>query len=201
MEHWKYEPFTYQICLPPAALRKSFHEMTPEEVQAHLSWYMDVLPQRIDYLSDTIAEELPCERSALDLSPESLRLVWRWFLKVGKTEEAEKLLHHRKVVKPTLQTEYILQDIGKYLGETFVRNHGCLHWGFFLNSGDHYENQVLVLGFKDQSVSPPFQMRFEPMHMARGLAFLALGAYGHPAEPDEDALIKWYQRWEQFCFD
>ena len=199
MQHWKHEEFSYDICIPP--FTKDVDDMSHEEIAMYFSWFMSVLPQRIDYLSEVCAAELSCDRSAMDLSPESLRLLWRWFLKVAKTEDA--ILHRRPVQRPTMQTEYILRDVGMYLGETFQRNHESLHWGYYLKPVDHYAYWPLIMGFVDRSCTPPFKMVFEPIGMAGRQAINALGAFRveKPPIPDEDALIKLYHRWEQFCID
>ena len=192
---WNPERLTYDICIPP--LTKNFCELTHEETKAYFSWYMTAIPQRIDYLSTTCAGQLKCDRSELDLSPKSLQILWRWFMQVAKTEAAPQDAGSRPGKQLTLQTEYILRDIGMYLGETFVANHKSLHWGYYeAPKSDVFVNRPVIIGFEDRSYTPPFKAAFEPIHMAR---VQALRSIQKPME--ENDLIGLYQKWEQYCID
>ena len=185
----------YDICIPP--LTKNIYELTHAEAEAYFSWYLTVLPQRIDYLSKTCAGQLKCNRSELDLSQESLKILWRWFLRVIKTEEAPQDADPRPRKQLTLQTEYILRDLGMYLGETFVTNHKSLHWGYYEDpKGDVFVNRPVIMGFEDRKYTPPFKAAFEPIHMTR---IQALKTVQKPM--DENALFRLYQHWEQYCID
>ena len=129
---WQIKPLTYDICIPP--LKSNLYEMNDEEAQACFDWYMSVLPERIKYVSETAAHKLGCSVETFDLTPESLIPLWEWFLSVAEKEPAS-IQHEviRSDYQLSLQTEYILRDIGMYLGEAFVKNHSSLHWGIKKN--------------------------------------------------------------------
>ena len=193
--HWKPEHLSYGICIPP--LTKNIYELTHEETETYFSWYMNILPQRIAYLSEICAAELKCDRSELDLSAESLRILWRWFLKAAKTETAPTSSDPRHRKQLTLQTEYILRDVGMYLGETFRTNHSSLRWGYYEEPrSDVFVNRPVIIGFEDRRYTPPFKAVFEPIHMARVQAVRIIDHRGR-----EDDLFELYRKWEQFCVD
>ena len=194
--HWNPEQLTYQICIPPLHA-KNICDFSHEEAEAYFLWYMEAVPQRVAYLSETCAAQLRCDRSALDLSPESLRLLWRWFLLAAKTEPAPQAAVSRTKKQLTLQTEYILRDIGMYLGEVFCARHKSLFWGHFETpKHDFFVNQAVIMGFEDRSYVPPFKMVFEPIHMAGVQAAKIL----HGQMKEED-LLQLYRHWEKYCIE
>ena len=80
---------------------------------------------------------------------------------------------HGKLVRPksrrlTLETEYILRDIGMYLGETFRKNNPHIDWAYYTQPRrDFFVNHPLLKGFVDRTFDQPFEACFEPIHMAR----------------------------------
>lgn len=121
----------------------------------------------------------------INLSPESLILVWKWFLKVAQIRKASKGELRRlkeelsifpesfqeHVVKDsskelTIVKEYILRDIGMYIGEVFNKEYNHIKWGYYSKSkSDMFVNKPVLMGFKDTSYDPPFETEFEPIHM------------------------------------
>ena len=196
--HWKPECLSYDICIPP--LKKNICEVSHEETEAYYLWFMSVIPERIAYLSKTCATQLKCDPSKMDLSPDSLQILWRWFLQVAKTEVVPinpNKYNYRVEKQLTLQTEYILRDIGMYLGETFIVNHKSLYWGYYETPlSDAFVNRPVILGFEDHNYSPPFKAIFEPINMVR---VQALRAMEKPAE--DNRLIELYRKWEGYCVD
>ena len=192
--HWKPERLTYNICIPPLQ-GKNICDCSHEEAEAYFAWYMEVIPKRLSYLSETCSAQMHCDRSALDLSPESLRLLWRWFLLVAKTETISPTADSRPRKQLTLQTEYILRDIGMYLGEVFCLNHESLFWSFYEEpKSDFFVNQAVIMGFEDRSFTPPIKMVFEPIHMAGVQAVKVLHA-----QRNENDLLYLYRHWEKYC--
>ena len=192
---WNPEHLTYNICIPP--ITRNFCEMTHDETEAYFSWFMGVIPQRIAYLSETCAAQLKCDRSELDMSPTSLCVLWRWFLQVMEVEEAPNSTSSRPQKQLTLQTEYILRDMGMYLGETFVLNHKSLHWGYYETPrSDFFVNRPVITGFEDRRYTPPFKAVFEPINMVR---VQALKSMSKPS--NENDLIELFVNWEKYCVD
>lgn len=199
---------SYSILLPP--LDKSYDQLNERETQEFFDWYISEIPKRIEYMSTVCSNQLGISHTALDLSPKSLILLWDWFLKIADVEKTpkagieeikDKLGKHYKsfidyVVNESreqfsLETEYILRDIGMYLGETFVRNHKKIVWGYHTDiERDSFANIPLLIGFEDADFHPPFKMEFEPIHMAGVQA----GNIQDNTQSKED-LFNLYQKW------
>jgi hypothetical protein len=93
----------------------------------------------------------------------------------------------------SLQTEYIIRDIGMYMGQVFVHNNPRIHWGYYEKpKTDFFVNQPLLLGFEDSNFTPPFKCAFEPIHM---VGVQAANIWEN-TQKNEDLLLL-YQRWEQ----
>ena len=180
---WRKKPLTYPICVLP--LRKPHDELSHEETETLFRWHQSVLPERIDCLCGVVSRELPVARDSLDLAPDSLLLIWRWFLTRYEIEDTPKesldwFREHDKHPEPfraellkqrekqfSLQTHYILMDIGKYLGEVFRANLTGISWTYYEEpKSDIFVNKPVLQGFADRDFTPPFQMYFEPEHMA-----------------------------------
>ncbi len=185
--HWLKKPFTYEICIPP--IKRPFHEMSDEEAQAYFDWYMQVMPQRIEYLAKTAAAKLKCDVRTFDLSPESLIPLWRWFLTVAEKEPTTETreMFIGSGYQFSLQSEYILRDIGMYLGKTLTVNDSALYWMIQKKpKNDVFFNKTVIQGFYDAA------MAFDPIHMAgvQGARFL----YDEAKEEDLFNLYKQYEK-------
>lgn len=173
---WHFKQLTYDILIPK--LGKSIFKLTEEEAAAYFEWYMEQVPQRVSYVSQVCAKELHIPVERMDCSPESLLLLWKWFRKRAKTEpailsEEEKkhpayangMFHNTRQL--TLETEYIIRDIGMYLGETIRKNHPQIYWAYNTKpKRSMFVNHPLLKGFVDMTTGVPFQAEFEPIHMA-----------------------------------
>ena len=181
--YWQEKPFTYEVCVPP--LSKPVEKLTHRETEAYFLWHLSVLEERIDYLSSQVCNKLSIPRSRMDLSAESLIPLWEWFLSALEVEETpkealqefwekdkhpepfrtERLNKRRKQF--TLETECILFDVGKYLGEVFTKTVPGISWTYYEKpKSDFFVNMTVIQGFADFDFDPPFRMYFEPVHMA-----------------------------------
>ena len=185
MLHWQKKPLTYAICIPPLTLH--YYEMNNEEAQAYYDWFMGILDQRIEYLSKFVAAKLNCEEKIFDLSPESLIPLWKWFLTIAEKEPATVGQNDFQL---SLQTEYIIRDIGMYLGKTFIKNDTYLYWTLRKKpKSDFFYNQPVIDGFYRTLKDTPV---FEPIHMTR---VQAVGIMDQTAK--EDGLFRVYEKWEK----
>lgn len=178
----------YKILIPP--LTKAICLLTPDEAQSYFEWYVSVVPQRIQYLS------VQCFGQATEenLTPESLIDLWRWFLQKAEIE----LDKDGKKLQLSLITEYLLRDIGMYLGVVFIKNNTNLYWDYYVEpSDDYFVNTPYIHGFVNLQYSPPFSMIFDPIHMAR-IQALKMLPYTD-ITPTENDLYKLYQHWIQFA--
>lgn len=193
---------TYEILVPP--LNKTIFHLSESEAALYYEWFIQQIPQRIEYLSHICASDLKTSVDSINLTPESLLSVWKWFQSRAETEPLkrinEKTDHttvssqsNRKEPQLTLQTEYIIRDIGMYLGETFIKNHNRIYWTYYTNPrNDFFVNHPLLKGFVDRSFDPPFEMCFEPIHMVGVQAAKILD----DSSQTED-LLNLYQWWAE----
>ena len=154
----------YDYIISP--LDKSIFDITPAEAAAYFSWYLEKLPERVEYISRICARELHIRRERMDCSPESLILLWKWFRRRAKKQPGPTPQNPKqKVLTP--ETELLLQDVGMYLGETLRKNVPGIRWTFYTEpKNDFFCNQPLLTGFVDMTSGKPFQAVFQPIHMA-----------------------------------
>lgn len=208
---WKKAELKYDIAIPP--LSKPFAELTSREVRYYYKWYLEQIPKRIEYLSEYCAKQMNVDFTDIDLSPESLVIIWRWFLSIAqkertprkRIEELEKqykdcpfafqqYMLNESREQFSLQTEYIIRDIGIYLGEVFVKNNPSICWGYYEKpKSDFFVNMPVLTGFVDCRFNPPFQMIFEPIHM---VGVQAANVWDNSQR--EDDLLRLYQKWSAF---
>jgi hypothetical protein len=174
--HWYCKKLNYDILIPK--LDKNIYELTEKEAALYFEWFMAMLPERVAYVSNICTMELGISADKLDCSPESLLLLWRWFLRRANTETVtytEKNKDYKNFPsriwknerKLTLETEYILRDVGMYLGETFRNHNPNLYWTYYTQPRrDFFVNHPLLKGFVERAFGQPFEASFEPIHMA-----------------------------------
>ncbi len=174
--NWHYKKINYDILIPQ--LNKNIFQLNEKEAADYFVWFMEKIPERVAYLSKVCATELRIPEEKMDCSPESLVLLWKWFLRRAKTEpvvqaesEVERKRFLNSILKSeqqlTLETEYILRDIGMYLGETFRKNNPNVYWTYYTKPRrDFFVNHPLLKGFVDRTFDKPFEASFEPIHMA-----------------------------------
>lgn len=208
---WQPKTINYDILVPP--LTKSIEEFSASEAETFFVWFQSQIPHRIDYLAKRCAEYLGINKETIDFSSGSLLFIWKWFLEIAETERTPKLkLDHikanysnrqylfRKYLLSqennqfSLQTEYILRDIGMYIGEVFVRGNPRIHWGYYTEpKTDISVNRPVLLGFEDSRFSPPFPTEFDPIHMVR---VQAANIWDNTQK--ETDLLDLYLRWLKF---
>lgn len=175
MRQWKARKLTYDILIPP--LEKPVGQLREEEAAEYFRWFMEKIPERVAYLSEVCAKELRIPKEKMDLSQESLVLLWKWFRKRAKTEvltpeNSEKTKFFRdmgtKQRQFTLETEYILRDVGMYFGAVFRQHYPKLYWSYDTqNKRDFFVNCPVLKGFVDKSTGKPWDAVLEPIHFAR----------------------------------
>ena len=165
----------YDLLVPPLGLEYS--KMTPKQVRENFEWFISRIPERIEYLTNRCAQDLNITVNELNLSPDSLKIIWRWFLKTARIEKVpkeevaklEKNVGHlgeHWIIREqlTVTSQFILRDIGMYLGETFIKNHNSIRWDYFMRPQNEVSaRKPVLLGFvyidptdKSQVTSLPF---------------------------------------------
>jgi len=167
----------YDILVPPLGL--DFHNMTPKQAEESFGWHIQKIPERVEYLRNRCSKDLAVSANDFDFSPKSLVILWRWFLEsaciVKTTKDELKQMRENfgqfgesfiNKEKLSVVTEYIIRDIGMYLGEIYVRNYQSIRWSFYIKpKRDFFVNRPLLTGFIDKNYNPPFKPTFEPAHM------------------------------------
>lgn len=180
---WQRNKLDYKVLVPP--IKKPFNKLSITEANSYLEWHISNIPERVEYLSEVCAEKLGINRELVDLSSDSLIYIWDWFLRIAEIEKTpqKKILQIKKELMNqehifleqlveesktqfSMQTEFIIRDIGMYLGEVFILNNNKISWGYHSNiKQDSFANMPILIGFFDDEFNPPFQMFFEPNHM------------------------------------
>lgn len=172
---WHFQKLNYDILIPK--LDKSIFKLNEKEAKSYFEWFMEQVPKRVTYVSQICAKELRIPVERMDCSPESLLLLWKWFRKKAKTEPvklSEEEKKHpayandmfRNKYQLSLETEYIIRDIGMYLGETFRKNNSAIYWTYYTQPrNDFFVNHPLLKGFVDRTFGQAFEACFEPIHM------------------------------------
>ena len=170
--YWIKRKLDYEILIPP--LTKPMSEFSSAETKTFFDWYMNEVPKRIEYVAVMCSKYLDINPSNMDLSPESLTHIWQWFLEIAEIERTpnSQLKHIKEQYKDfpfsfseylvneskeqfSLKTEYIIRDIGMYMGQVFVHNNPRIHWGYYEKpKTDFFVNVPLLLGFEDSSFTP-----------------------------------------------
>lgn len=170
---------SYDFLIPPYGF--DFRSMTPAQAKKNFSWFLDHIPERMEYLCGRCAKDLKISENQLDYSAESLISVWRWFLKFARVEETprENIEQMEKAseifgesfinrVQFTVATQYMLHDVGMYLGECFVRNYTALEWTYYTKpKSDVYVNQPTISGFQMTYQGKQGAVSFAPLHMVK----------------------------------
>lgn len=168
--HWRHKKVTYDILIPE--LDKDIFQLDEKEAASYFQWFIERIPERVSYVSEVCAKELRVSVEKMDCSPESLLLLWKWFRRKARTElvvctdeKSDTICDNRRQL--TLETEYILRDVGMYLGETFKKNNPQIYWTYYTKPHrDFFVNHPLLKGFVDRTFGKPFEACFEPIHMA-----------------------------------
>ena len=185
----------YEILIP--RLDKNIFQLNEAEAEEYFEWFIAQIPQRVSYLTGVCAKELRISEEKLDCSPESLLLIWKWFRRRARTEKQmnvdKKQVYQGNQRQLTLETEYILRDIGMYFGETFRKNHSNIYWDYYTKPRrDFFVNHPVLKGFVDMTTGRPFQCCFEPIHYAGVQASKILSR----KSSDED-LLRIYNIWAE----
>lgn len=207
---WKRNDIDYNILIPP--ITKPVVEFSAAETASYFAWFIEQIPGRIEYMACQCSKQLGISRSKIDMEPDSLKYVWRWFLGIAEIERTpnqklehligiyskypyaiqEYLLRNHKE-QFSLQTEYILLDIGMYMGEVFIKNNPVLYWGYFTEPRTDFSvNKPVLLGFADSRFTPPFLTEFDPIHM---VGVQAANIWDNTQ--NENDLLNLYYKWKK----
>ena len=149
----------YDLLVPPLGL--DFYNMTPKQAEENFKWFISKIPERMDYLRNRCAADLRIPIESLDFSSESLIIVWRWFLNTARIEKTpketlEKMKDGAKIFGEsfinreqfTVATQFIMRDIGMYIGQSYVLNYPKLYWHYYTKPKNEINaKQPVIAGF------------------------------------------------------
>ena len=192
----------YDLLVPPLGL--DFVKMTPKQSKENFDWFMQKITERTMYLINRCSKDIKASPDELKFSPETLKIIWRWFLKTARMEKTpnDELEQMKKQFahlgesfinkeKFTVVTEYIIRDIGMYLGQVFTVNYKNIYWDYYTKpKNDFFVNRPQLFGFVDNNYNPPFKPTFEPIHMT-GVQAAKLFDNTHKETDLYDIFMKW----------
>lgn len=194
----------YDILVPPLGL--DFYNMTPKQAKENYEWFISKIPERMEYLRKRCADDLNISIEKLDFSPESLILVWRWFLKTARIEktpkealermkEGAKLFGESFINREqfTVVTQFIMRDIGMYLGQAYALNYPQLYWHYYTKPKNEVNaKQPVIAGFYFKDSFTEGDATINPVAFAEGAAGSIFD--GIQKETDlYDLFMKWTQ--------
>lgn len=154
----------YQLMIPPFPI-STFEEMNKKEAQIHFDWYMEEIPNRIELLKEYFEFTRGGKKEILDLSPESLKNLWEWFISRMRLErrareeiETDLAKFPKWLKKDIKNNKYkisaeslaIAMDIAIYFAEVIIKHFQNIRWGFVTKPKSYISiNRPVLLGFKN----------------------------------------------------
>ena len=89
---------SYTIIQPPFTLK--LREMSPKELNRYYQWFMEVLPQRVNELTETVRQTPGFEAWQPDCTPASLDTLGQWF--AGQVETRKRTQEELRAIKDRL---------------------------------------------------------------------------------------------------
>ncbi|OLC57172.1 MAG: hypothetical protein AUH85_04025 [Chloroflexi bacterium 13_1_40CM_4_68_4] len=128
---------TYKLVEPPFIL--DFRNMSRNKLLEYRRWFLAIMPERLNQLSDEVCATPGFESWQTDYSPRSLDLLGEWFVRQvttrpRTTEELEEF--RRQSPFPidvsdqelTNRTFSLTIDVGMYFAQVLLRNVPTIHW-------------------------------------------------------------------------
>jgi hypothetical protein len=127
----------YSTIQPPFALK--FREMSKPELKAYFRWFLEILPARIQGLTEAVRESPGFGAWQADESPSSLDPLGDWFAAQAETrprttQEQQDILARSPYpieisdYELTNRTFSIAIDIGMYFSQVLLKQHSSLRW-------------------------------------------------------------------------
>ena len=155
---------TYATIQPPFTLK--FREMSRKELKDYCAWFQNILPHRLDELTNVVKQTAGFEMWNADFTPASLDRLGEWFTAEVETrlrtqEEIQEIEGQSSIPMEisekelTNRTFSLAMDVGMYLGKVFLKNYPVLHWDqLFGNKRDVDYGQLVLIGFGSVSLNP-----------------------------------------------
>jgi len=155
---------SYTIIQPPFTLK--LREMSPKELNRYYQWFMEVLPQRVNELTETVRQTPGFEAWQPDCTPASLDTLGQWF--AGQVETRKRTQEELRAIKDRLvflmdipseeltnRTFSLAMDIGMYFSQVLMKNYPSLKWKQPLDDRKFADyGQPCLSGFGPVSLNP-----------------------------------------------
>ena len=195
----------YDLLVPPQGI--NYGEMTPKQAKESFEWFVEKIPERMEYFRNRCAKDLKISVEQLDYSRESLVLVWQWFLKTARREKTpkeqlEKMKQNAQIFGPsfinyeqfTVATHFIIRDIAMYVGQYWISNYPQLYWTYKTKPKDSVTvNQPIISGLRTSYKGKEKVISFAPLHM---VGVQAANIFDKSAKKND--LLKVIMFWEQY---
>ena len=196
----------YMPLIPPIA--KAAFDFSEEEAKEYFTWFVAHIDERAEYVAGKAARGLNIPIEKMDYGMASMKLLWQWFLRIAETEKRKNVrkfpfsenrkqafaesIYQNAGSGLSVFTEYVLRDIGMYVGKSFTSRHQMIQWGYKTKPKRYaFVNTPLLMGFVDGSYTPPFHAEYDPIQLVRGLAMRMIE---HRESPED--LFDFLMRWE-----
>lgn len=172
----------YDIVVSPFGY--DYYNMTAKQASKNYDWFISIIPQRMTYFRERCSHDLRITINSLNFSADSLILIWRWFINTARMEKTPKY-NLREMIKQselfgssyinekqfTISSQFIMKDIGIYIGQSFIINYPQLHWGFYTKpKNDINAKQPVIMGFYYKDNNTEGDVSINPLSIAEGAA-------------------------------
>jgi hypothetical protein len=154
----------YETIQPPFTLE--FRTMSKPELRDYMKWFLDIIPERLDLLSEAVRQTSGSESWHPDFSAASLDALGSWFatqVELRPRTQAEIKEIAGRSAYPieipsqdlTNRTFSIAMDIAMYLSRVLMRREPRLRWEQqFKNKRDADYGRPVIVGFGSESLNP-----------------------------------------------
>ena len=173
-------------------LSKPIEELTIAEAKKYNEWFVQNIDSRVDYLITKVAVHFGLQKTDLIYTTDSLFYIWKWFLEIGEISKTKKnilrdlrknllgqpksFINHiinQNKTEFSIYTQYVLRDIGMYLGAMIRENFPQIKWSYKTSPKNYVDvNHPILIGFIDDNPEypKPFYPDFEPIEAVECLA-------------------------------
>ncbi len=172
----------YDILVSPYGY--DYYNMTVKQAADNFAWFLSVIPQRMNYFRTRCASDLNISLNNLDYSAESMIIIWKWFLSTAQMEKTpreilEKMKERASVFgnsyineeQFTVASQFMMKDIGMYIGQSYILNYPQLHWSFYTKPRNEINaKQPVIEGFFFHDDNTQGAISLNPLSLAEGAA-------------------------------
>lgn len=165
-------------------------QISDKEAKPYFAGLMKTIPFAIQWLREYISASSDITAEQLDYSPESLKLVWKWYIQrvqvVPYVPELSSFSCDKRIpaqMAESLQQAILslapkkdlsgegpetLVAISLYFAQTLIHTHDCLHWEI-RKQKDRLYNRPVIAGFVGM-YNPKFRPVYDPWEECGGVA-------------------------------